>query len=265
MRMKVDPYVEAVSGNLGLVSAEEQSKLRLATIVVAGLTPVTTYAIEAMTRLGVGAFHMAETRAFAVEDFSSQSGGNFRTLGQSKMSALMAQAAEVNEDIRYRYYPDGVTEGNVDDLLSGTDLVIDGLGFEDLESRRLLHRKARKAGKYALCAVPTGTAVSYLVFSPRGPSFDRYFGFKDGQSTGERFKAYSRGLLVKDGTKPALVQAALLGASLVISDTMNLLLDRQVPRAVPRVFFFDPAAARPRRLADRWVSRWFRGLPLTES
>lgn len=73
-------YDLAFGRNIGWVTRDEQQALRAKRIAIAGLGGVGGSHLLTLTRLGVGAFHLADFDAFDVPNFNRQAGAMTSTL-----------------------------------------------------------------------------------------------------------------------------------------------------------------------------------------
>jgi hypothetical protein len=132
-----------------------------------------------------------------------------------------------------------------------------GSCFSQVDARRLLYRKAREKGIYAILAAPLAYGATLHIFDPKGMTFDEFFGIADGMTRAERLAAFGVGLLPRlptggqmDSSRvnfetekgPALAGAVLLCAGLKATETLRILLGRGQPRCVPHSSYFDPYA-----------------------
>jgi len=65
-------YEQAFSRNVGWVTRDEQHRLRGKRVAIAGLGGVGGSHLLTLTRLGIGAFHIADFDTFAIENFNRQ-------------------------------------------------------------------------------------------------------------------------------------------------------------------------------------------------
>ena len=90
-------YDDAFSRNIGWVTAEEQQSLRRKRAAIAGLGGVGGAHLLALTRLGVGAFHIADSDAFDLPNFNRQAGALVSTLGRPKTDVLANMARDSDD------------------------------------------------------------------------------------------------------------------------------------------------------------------------
>ncbi|NND69465.1 MAG: hypothetical protein HKN19_17880, partial [Halioglobus sp.] len=92
-------YQEAFSRNLGWVTRAEQERLRGCRVALAGLGGVGGSHLTTLTRLGVGAFTIADFDRFELPNFNRQAGASVATLGHEKLAVMSAAAAAINPEV----------------------------------------------------------------------------------------------------------------------------------------------------------------------
>jgi hypothetical protein len=252
-------YAEAFGRNLGIVSPDEQARLRHSRVAVAGLGGVGGVYAQALARLGVGRFSLADGDVFEVANFNRQMGGTLSSAGQNKARALERQIHDVNPEAGVSVWEEYLNEQNIGAFLENADLVIDAIEMFAVPAHRLLLREARKRGLTVLFAAPLGFSAAVLVFSPDGMTADEYFDWRDGQSDFERFAQFVLGIApgllhlkdldlryvdVERRTGPSHIAACMLCAGIVLTEATRLLLDRPGRWCAPRYLQFDPYRAR---------------------
>ena len=85
-------YDAAFSRNRGWVTYQEQLALKNKRVAIAGLGGVGGSHLLTLTRLGVGAFHLADFDVFELANFNRQAGAMLSTIGQRKSEVLMDMA-----------------------------------------------------------------------------------------------------------------------------------------------------------------------------
>lgn len=187
-------YLRAFSRNIGFVTESEQLRLKGKTVAIAGMGGVGGAHLLTLSRMGVGGFHLADFDRFEIENFNRQVGATTHTIGRPKVDVMAEMAIAINPEARIRRYPDGVSEGDVDDFLEGVDLYVDGLDFFCQEMRARVFRRCAELGIPAVTAAPIGLCTSYLVFTKDSMSFDDYFGI-EGQPYEEQLIRFAVGLM----------------------------------------------------------------------
>jgi molybdopterin/thiamine biosynthesis adenylyltransferase len=196
-------YERAFSRNIGWLSESEQLLLRGKRIAIAGLGGVGGVHLLTLTRLGVGAFNLADFDRFDIENFNRQTGATMSTVGREKTEVMAQMALDINPQLQLSIFRDGVTPENVRSFLSGVDLYVDGLDFFSVAARELTFRTCEEMKIPAITAAPLGMGAALLTFLPGRMSFERYFRL-DGCSEDEKLRRFLVGL------SPALLQRPYL-------------------------------------------------------
>lgn len=196
-------YEKAFSRNLGWVTAAEQQTLRRKRIAIAGLGGVGGAHLLTLTRLGIGAFHIADFDTFDIANFNRQAGAMTSTLGRKKTEVLAEMARDINPELQLTVFENGVTEQNLDAFLDGVDLYVDGLDFFAFSARKAVFPACARRGIPATTAAPLGMGAAVLNFLPDGMTFEEYFRW-DGCSEDEM------GLRFFIGLAPAMLQHGYL-------------------------------------------------------
>lgn len=280
-------YEIAFIRNRGLISAEEQERLRGSRVAIAGMGGVGGIHLVTLARLGIGQFTIADPDTFEVANFNRQYGASLRHLGQSKAAVMAREANLINPEVDIRVYTERVTPENVADFLEGADIFVDGIDFFAIEARRLVFREARRRGIWAVTAGPIGFSTAWLAFSPTGMKFDDYFDLHDGMSRLDQLIAFAVGLTprathlkyldlsginVDSGAGPSAALACHLASGVMAAETLKILLARGRVSPAPCYFQFDayrqilrkgrlPGGNRHpwQRFKRWWLGRRFRG------
>lgn len=247
-------YIAAFSRNIGWVSEAEQQILRGKRIAIAGLGGVGGSHLLTLTRLGVGAFHIADFDAFDLANFNRQAGASISTLGQSKLEVMTRQAFDINPELELTPFPEGVSAANLDPFLDGVDLYVDALDFFAFQPRREVFDACARKGISAITAAPLGMGAAVLIFLPGGMRFEEYFRFEDGPDTemplrfllGLSPARLHMGYLVDPSRidlanrkGPSTIMACQLCAGVAATEALKILLGRGPVRAAPRGYHFD--------------------------
>lgn len=175
-------YDVAFSRNLGIVSPSEQQRLRQATALVVGCGGVGGSHAVSLARLGFGHFRLIDPDVFDWANFNRQIGATVDTVGKPKAETIADAVRCINPEATVTVTSARLDADNVRQLVSGCDVVLDGLDFFAIEARRTLYREARKQKVTVITVGPTGMAAAAIVFTPTSMSFDRYFDLHDQMS-----------------------------------------------------------------------------------
>lgn len=252
-------YGEAFSRNLGWVTAAEQDRLRRSRCAIAGLGGVGGFHLLALTRLGIGAFNLAEFDRFELANFNRQAGALVSTLGRPKLEVMAEQARDINPELGLRLYDEGVSPGNLDDFLRDVDLYVDGLDFFAFEARRATFAACARLGVPVVTAAPIGMGVALLTFLPGRMTFEEYFQLDGCDETEQALRfligltpaMLHRGYLVDpsrvnlaERRGPSTVMACELCAGVLGTEAMKILLGRGRVRPAPWAMQFDAYTGR---------------------
>lgn len=247
-------YDEAFSRNFGWVTREEQQTLRRSRIAIAGMGGVGGQHLLTLSRLGIGAFRIADFDEFETANFNRQAGAMVSNLGQPKCDVMARIAKDVNPELDVQTFPEGVTKQNVDAFLEGCDLYVDSVDFFAVDARRLLFRKCAEKGIPALTAAPLGMGVSLLNFLPGKMTFEEYFQL-EGCERNEQYLRFLVGLAPRGLHRRYLVEPSAINlaerrgpstaiaidlcAGLAAAHAVKILLKRGDVPAAPTVLQFD--------------------------
>lgn len=257
-------YATAFSRNIGWVTPEEQERLRLSRVAIAGMGGVGGSHLLTLTRLGVGRFHLADFDTFAVENFNRQAGANMHTVDRPKLDALCEMALAINPELEITRFPEGVQPELAETFLDSCDLYLDGLDFFALKARRAVFAACQRLAIPAVTAAPLGMGSALLSFLPGKMSFEDYFQLQDAGEYQQylRFlvglapaRAHARYLVMPERIDliakrgPSTPMGCELCAGFAASQVLKLLLARGPVLAAPWGLQFD---AYENRLCRTW-------------
>lgn len=257
-------YELAFSRNIGWLTTAEQTSLKRKRVAIAGMGGVGGSHLLTLTRLGIGAFNIADFDCFELANFNRQAGANISTLGKAKVNVLADQARLINPEVDIKIYASGVNEDNLAEFFAKVDLYVDGLDFFVLEIRRKVFGYCAEQGIPATTVAPIGMSVALLNFLPGRMSFEDYFCLEgvSGEEQQLRFlfglcpRFLQRGYLVDPSAidlaqhrGPSTAMACELCAGVAGVQALKILLKRGKVLAAPRGLQFD---AYENRLVKTW-------------
>lgn len=263
-------YNEAFCRNIGLLSAEEQQKIRKARIAIAGVGGVGGHYLLTLTRTGFECFHIADFDHFEVANFNRQVGATIETIGMHKAEAMKKMVLAINPQADIKVFDQGISNDNIAQFLKDVDVVLDGIDFFNIETRRMLFREAKARGIYAITSGPMGFSSTLHVFAPNSMGFDEYFDLNDNLSEIDKLIAFGLGLAPKathlkyikassinldKQTGPSLGLACQLCSALVSTEVINIILKKREIKAAPYYFQFDPYLQVYKHGYLRWGNR----------
>ncbi len=271
-----DSYADtAFCRNLGLVNYAEQRRLLRARVAIAGLGGVGGSHLMTLVRTGIGNFNLAEFDAFSPVNVNRQYGADSASFGRSKLDVMVEHGLGVNPFLDIRTFPEGITPDNLDTFLKDVDIVVDGLDFFELNTRRKMFNRALELGIPVITAAPLGHSCALLAFMPGGMNFDEYFDITDETDSTEAYLRFGMGLAPRptqlgymdrrfvslpDRRGPSLDIACHICAGMAATEAMRILLGRKGLSAAPGFRQFDPYTRtfRQGRLTHGLRSPWQR-------
>ncbi len=266
-------YELAFSRNIGWLTHAEQAALRGKRVAVAGLGGVGGAHLLTLTRLGIGAFHIADFDTFDVPNFNRQAGAMTSTLGRKKTEVLCEMARDINPGVQLTVFDKGVTEQNIDAFLDRVDLYMDGLDFFAFSARKAVFPACARRGIPATTAAPLGMGAAVLNFLPGGMTFEEYFRW-DGCSEDQMALRFLIGLSpamlqtgylvdraavdLKARKGPSTVMACDICAGMAATEALKILLRRGHVVTAPRGVHFD---AYRNKMVRTWRP-WGNGNPI---
>lgn len=245
----------AFARNHGLISIDEQDTIARAIVAIPGMGGVGGQHLISLVRTGFQNFRLADPDSFELVNTNRQFGATTKTFGKSKLEVMIDQACSINPHVSIQRFPEGVTQENLDNFLTGVDVVVDSLDFFAFDIRRKLFMRARELGIPVITAGPIGFSTAVLIFTPTGMSFDEYFDIHEGLSDEECFLRFAMGLSPKglhfryiDRSRvslkrrkgPSAYIACQLCAGVASMEAVRLVLGRPGVHPVPAYLQFDP-------------------------
>jgi molybdopterin/thiamine biosynthesis adenylyltransferase len=276
-------YETAFSRHRGLISPEEQERLRSSRVAVAGLGGAGGVDLVTLARLGIGRFTIADPDTFDVANTNRQYGAMSSTVGRNKAEVMAEIVRDINPEAEIRVITEAIDPDNVADFLDDADLLVDALDVFSFKARRLLHRHAVSLAMWVISGGPMGFSGVWIIFDPDGMSFDDYFDISDDMNELEQLVAFIVGMTpeathapymdmsavdLEAQTGPSSGLASQISAAAVACAAVKILLGRDGVEAAPHCHQFDPYAGRyahgvlvggnanpeQRNLRRRWVA-----------
>lgn len=255
-------YFEAFSRNLGFLTREEQARLRHARVAIAGLGGTGGAQVHALSRMGLGRFHLADPDTFELVNFNRQSGATVPNIGRLKTEVARETILAINPEAEIRTFESGIGAENIHAFLDKVDVVVDSLDFYCFEERFLLYSQARAKGLWVLTAPPLGFGFTLLMFDPNGMTFEDYFGFRSDMTERQQVVALIAGISPKpfmleyldvsqsgfEGRRlPSVGAAPFMIAGVMAAEVTRILIGKGQAMPVPTIYQFDAMLRRFRR------------------
>lgn len=250
-------YQRAFSRNRGLISEEEQAKLRNIRVAIPGMGGMGGVHAATLARTGIGKFTIADFDEFDVHNINRQYGAMASTVGKDKALVMASVIKDINPSADVKVINEAVDRNNVDEFLADIDVMIDALEVFAMDARRLIFRRAYELGIPVISVGPVGFSAVLFVFSPDGMDYDTFFGLEDGMSQNEMVLNFMAGIAgqgphlkymdVKGvdpstGSAPSLGLACQIGSGMAATEVVSLVLNKRKPKYVPWFSQFDAYA-----------------------
>jgi len=254
MSGSVFEYNEAFSRNLGLVSFEEQDKIRRTKIALAGLGGCGAIYLETFLRCGLEQFHLADLDNFELVNFNRQSGAFVDTIGKPKLDSMIEFGKRINPELKVSTFPNGIQPDNLNKFLEGVDIVVDAIEVFEIDIRRQLYNAAQQRGIPVIFGAPLGYTATLQIYGATSPKFDDYFDIKDSMSDLEKVIQFIMGISpaimhlnqvdpksvdLRKRKGPSLSPSVKLCAGMLGAQVLNLILKRHKVNYVPAYMQLD--------------------------
>ena len=247
-------YDIAFSRNIGWLTLEEQARLRVKRIAIAGMGGVGGFHLLTLARLGVGKFNVSDLDVFELANFNRQAGASMASIDRSKVEVLAEQARQINPECDIRIFPQGVHANNLAEFFKEVDLYVDGLDFFAFPARERVFAYCHEHGIPAVTVAPLGMSAGLLNFLPGRMSFEEYFQFGDRPELEKairflvglapalvhrRYLADPARVDLRARKGPSTVMACQLCAGVAATESLKILLGRGKVWAAPHGVQFD--------------------------
>jgi len=126
------------------LGVEGQLKLKNSKVLVVGVGGLGGIAAAYLAAAGVGYLRIVDSGRLELNNLNRQIPYSEKDVGRLKAEALVERLRLLNSDIVIEAIPKKITTDNVDELLKGVDVVVDGL--DNFEARFLINDKCVKFG-----------------------------------------------------------------------------------------------------------------------
>jgi len=111
----------------GVLSRNEQRAISRIVVCCAGLGGSGGWTAEALARLGVRRFRLADPDVFSAVNVNHQAGSDIQTMGRNKAAVLAERISRIHPGADVAVFPGGVTKDNVTRFVAGATAVVDGI------------------------------------------------------------------------------------------------------------------------------------------
>lgn len=176
--------------NMGFWSEDTQRAILDTEVAIAGNGGTGNLVGMELARIGIQRFRIADPEVFDDVNSNRVMGARYDTIGCNKAEVLRDDILKINPEAEITVYSDGINIENIEEFLSSTDIVLNGLEVTRPELAVMLARQARKRKiKGTLSQVPMvdveyiGHAGQGTVFDPSSSmTFEKFMGIKGGEN-----------------------------------------------------------------------------------
>lgn len=206
----MDPdYDEVTQRNIGLLTQEEQDRVRTLVVAVAGCGGVGASAAHFLARLGVGELRLADPEAFEPSNINRQFAAYVDTIGRNKAEAVAEESRRINPALTTVVHRRGVGAGMLPRFLDGAHAVVDALDFWSLGVEIELHAQAAHRGLWVFTSQGAVEVTTVTSFDPSARALEGMV-LEDGEPSTARAIASFMPVLPKAAT-PELLARAITG------------------------------------------------------
>ncbi len=245
-------YEELFRRNIGVLTLEEQLRIRESKVAVAGVGGLGGPVVYLLARLGVGEIRIADPDVFSIHNINIQYGAYVDTIGKSKAEIISKDIARINPYLRIVSQNTPIDSENINEFLEGVDYVVDAIDFYEPEAEIILHREARERGLWVFMAQNASTIFSVITFNPHGMSFEDMLLTNGEFDMAKAIKGFFP-VLPKDATPEVLEKvlnrehveisaistSPFIGASLLVEEMVKMIKNGKPLLEAPDLFLFD--------------------------
>lgn len=257
MDMKDDMYWQSFNRNyVGLISKEEQQRLRDSCVAVAGVGGIGGNQAAALARLGIGKMKIADIEEYSYSDINRMYGAFSSTVGKAKVRVMEDFLKDINPGLELEVFEEGITLDNPEEFLDGADVAIDAIEYFTLEEKLRYNQVAREKGLYVLTSPIPAYGTSMLVFSPEGMTFEEYLEIPDTAEERKSYvmppskicpklpdylseEVYGDKAMKKEIALSTVGSSAMLSGAIVANEALMMLLSKRDPVVVPEITLLD--------------------------
>ncbi|MED0986258.1 HesA/MoeB/ThiF family protein [Bacillus paramycoides] len=169
-------YEESFTRNIGVISVEEQEKLKNSRVTVVGAGGVGGITLIQLARMGVGSLHVIDQDIFETSNINRQMLSSISKLGQQKAAVALEVLQDINPSLQIEITKEFVTEDNALGFLTNTDVIIDAT--DNLVARVIIHRTAQTLGIPSIwIAVTPPFRGGVMSFTPDSTPYEIALGY----------------------------------------------------------------------------------------
>ena len=172
--------------NYGFFNEAEQKKLAIAKVAIAGAGGDGFQLGYKLAMMGVNNFSIADPETFESENSNRVFGATSSNIGKNKAEVFRDMVLDMRPQANVEIFTDGVNEGNLEDFMKNSDLVLDESELTHLELGTMISRQARSEKIPVLTVMNIGFSAIATSFHPEhGKTFEDIMGIPKGMPLDE--------------------------------------------------------------------------------
>jgi molybdopterin/thiamine biosynthesis adenylyltransferase len=207
-----------------------------------------------LIRMGFEDFHVGDPDTYERTNIGRQRQAKESTVGKRKDLTLIAEAKDINPNVRIRAFSEGVKPSNLGQFLEGVDWAVDVVDVFAMKDKLGLNEGARQRGIPLVSGGSLGFSGYAVAFDHQGPSFAELSGISEKNSGAVNFRNFLQFLAPQippymlqqltrslDGSThvPFAVPGVEISAALIASHISNAVLGLNKPVVAPQGTYFD--------------------------
>ena len=141
-----------------LIGESGIKKLKNSKVIVFGVGGVGSFALEALTRAGIGEIHFVDDDVVALSNLNRQLVATTSTIGELKIDVIKKRIKDINPEIKVKGFKTFYTKETANNInLKEYDYIIDAI--DTITSKILLVENAEKTNTPIICSMGTGNKM----------------------------------------------------------------------------------------------------------
>jgi molybdopterin-synthase adenylyltransferase len=204
---RTELYNKISDRNFGILSAEDQERIRNGRIVIIGQGCVGELATMVAARIGIGSITIVDQDNLAWSNFNRNPLARAKYVGKPKVDNVIEIIRESNPTIRISGFKEMLGEENAERILPGHDIILNLI--DNMVARVVVHRAARRLDLpcITMSGAPKHRAI-VSTFLPGGIDYETAFGLPTKRMTLDESAKKTVNALKKDRARYAMEHGA---------------------------------------------------------
>ncbi len=160
-------YSELFDRNMGILSAEEQKRLKGSHILIVGCGGIGGTVALALARTGIETFSLVEFDDYTPTNSNRQIACFQSTMGRNKAAVIKEQILDINPAARVSVHDRRLEHAELEPLIAQADIVFPAA--DDFAFSIILFNLCQKYGKPGLLVLPAGSWAAVSIIRPGSP------------------------------------------------------------------------------------------------